>query len=131
MQSSMSNNLNLQDPYNHYSWNPEQYSGRHKFVFNMVMELPFGKGRRYMADANGAVNAVLGGWKLIWVSQFQSGQFFSPSYSGSDPSNTNTFGGLPDRIADGNLDGDQRKVEKWFDWQAFTRPPAGRYGTRA
>lgn len=127
-QSSMSDNLNLQDPYNHYMWNREQYSGRHKAVLNMVIEMPFGKGRRYLSSAPGAVDAVLGGWKLVSVSQWQSGQYFSPSYSGSDPSNTNSFGGLPDRIADGNYDSGDRKVEKWFDWQAFTRPPAGRYG---
>jgi hypothetical protein len=126
--ASMSNNLNLQDPYNHYSWNREQYTGRHKFVLSAVIELPVGKGKRFMANAPGAVDAVFGGWKIIWLTHLQSGQFFSPSFSGSDPSNTNTSGGLPDRNSDGNLPSDQRKVEKWFDWQAFTRPPSGRYG---
>src|SRR5947208_12258337 len=71
---------------------------------------------------------VLGGWRMMWISIFQSGQYFSPSFSGSDPSNTNTSGGLPDRIANGNVDPGQRSVNRWFDPAAFATPPAGRFG---
>jgi hypothetical protein len=36
--------------------------------------------------------------------------------------------GLPDRIANGNLPTDQRKLTRWFNPAAFAAPPAGRYG---
>jgi hypothetical protein len=52
----------------------------------------------------------------------QTGQYFSPVFSGSDPSNTNTFGGLPDRIANGNLATDQRTVDRWFNVGAYAIP---------
>jgi hypothetical protein len=58
----------------------------------------------------------------------ETGQYFSPSFSGADPSGTNTSGGLPDRIANGNLPTDQRTLAHWFDTSAFVRPPVGRFG---
>ena len=81
-----------------------------------------------LSDIPAVANHLIGGWKLAWLGYFQTGQYFSPSYSGADPSNTNTAGGLPDRIGDGNLPTDQRTLERWFDVSAFTRPPAGRFG---
>jgi hypothetical protein len=74
------------------------------------------------------VDFVLGGWQLDWISILETGQFFSPSFSGSDPSNTNTSGGRPDRIGNGNLPADQRTLEHWFDAAAFAVPAAGHYG---
>jgi hypothetical protein len=74
------------------------------------------------------VDVVLGGWKIAWTSILQTGQFFSPSFSGSDPSNTNTSGGRPDRVCNGNLASDQRALNRWFDTSCFVAPPAGRFG---
>ena len=53
---------------------------------------------------------VLGGWQLYWIGYLQTGMFFSPTYSGSDRSNTNTVGGLPNRTCNGNLSSDQRST---------------------
>jgi len=119
--------LNLENPYNARFWNRDFFA-RHRVVLNTVWELPFGRGRRFMSDATGAVDQVLGGWRLVWVAYMQTGQFFSPGFSDADPSNTNTFGGLPDRKCDGNLPPDQRTVERWFDTSCFVNPPAGRFG---
>jgi len=74
------------------------------------------------------VDAIAGGWKFTWISYFANGPHFSPSYSGADPSNTNTFGGLPDRICDGNLSGGSRGPDGWFDPSCFVVPEAGRFG---
>jgi hypothetical protein len=65
------------------------------------------------------------------VAYFQTGQYFSPSFSGSDPSNTNTSGGLPDRICDGNLPAGQRGGSRWFGTSCIAVPPGGRFGTAA
>jgi hypothetical protein len=71
---------------------------------------------------------VVGGWRADWVAVMETGQFFSPSFSGVDSSNTNTVGGLPDRIGNGNLPSGQRTLEHWFDASAFTVPVAGHFG---
>src|SRR5690606_20116239 len=109
-------------------WNREQYDARHKFVINTSWDIPVGRGRTYMSDVPAAVDHVIGGWQLTTIHYFKSGQYFTPSFSGADPSNTNTVGGLPDRIADGNLPTDQRSIDGWFDVNAFQLPPSGRYG---
>jgi hypothetical protein len=42
-------------------------------------ELPFGKGRRWMADQNRWVNGILGGWNMTWLLAYNSGQPFEVS----------------------------------------------------
>ncbi|MBI3679393.1 MAG: TonB-dependent receptor [Acidobacteria bacterium] len=128
LSNSMADYLNLQDPYDHSFWNRDAFNSRHRAVVTTIWDLPFGRGRRYMNTAPKLMNAMLGGWQTQTVHYFQSGQYFSPSFSGTDPSNTNTFGGLPDRIGDGNLDPGARQVSRWFDAGAFVAPAAGRYG---
>ena len=119
--------LNLENPYAPLPWNRDFFA-KHRVVFNTVWELPFGRGRRFLHTIPGAANQVIGGWRLVWVSYLQNGQYFSPSFSGNDPSNTNTFGGMPDRICNGNLPPGERSRIGWFDASCFAEPPAGRFG---
>lgn len=128
LSNAMSDYLNLENPYDHHFWNRDQYNARNRAVITTVWDLPFGKGRRWMSHAPKPVETVLGGWQAQTVHYFQGGQYFTPSYSGIDASNTNTIGGLPDRIADGNLDRGVRNVPRWFDASAFAVPPVGRFG---
>ncbi|HKX00827.1 MAG TPA: TonB-dependent receptor [Bryobacteraceae bacterium] len=125
--NSMADYLNLDNPYSTNHWNRDLIA-RHRVVFNSVWELPFGKGRRFMNNASRAVDEVLGGWRLVWVTYLMTGQYFSPFFDNADPSNTNTFGGMPDRICNGNLPTGQRTVNHWFDTSCFVNPPAGRFG---
>jgi hypothetical protein len=93
-----------------------------------MWELPLGRGRRYLGNIPRAVDEVFGGWNIAWVTYLQSGQYFSPSFSDDDPSNTNTFGGLPDRVCNGNLPPSERRLDRWFDTSCFVPPPPGRFG---
>ncbi|HYM12330.1 MAG TPA: carboxypeptidase regulatory-like domain-containing protein [Bryobacterales bacterium] len=126
--NNMANFLNLENPYSHNFWNRDQYTSRNRLVMNANYDLPVGRGRRFLPNAPRVVDGALGGWRLMWISIFQSGQYFSPAFSGSDPSNTNSSGGLPDRIGNGNLAPGNRQVQRWFDPTAFAVPPAGRFG---
>ncbi|MDP2999674.1 MAG: TonB-dependent receptor, partial [Bryobacterales bacterium] len=101
--SSYANTLNPQDPYAAPGWSRVQYTTRQRVVFNTIWTLPVGRGRKFLSSVPRVVDHVLGGWQLYWIAFMESGPFFSPSFSGSDPSNTNTSGGLPDRKANGNL----------------------------
>ena len=128
MSHNMSNFLNVENPYAALTFNSEQYNSRHRGVINTTWILPIGRGKSLLSDAPAALDAALGGWQLGWIAYLQSGQFFSPSFSGADPSNTNSFGGRPDRIADGNLAAGSREIGRWFDPSAFAAPPPGRFG---
>jgi hypothetical protein len=128
LSNAMSDYLNLENPYDHRFWNRDQFNARNRAVISTIWNLPFGKGRHWMAHAPKLADSLLGGWQAQTVHYFQGGQYFTPSFSGSDPSNTNSIGGLPDRIADGNLDRGVRNVQRWFDASAFVPPPTGRFG---
>jgi hypothetical protein len=127
--NNMSNWLNLENPYDVTSnWARDDLTRRHRAVIETMIDLPWGRGRRFLPNAHPVVNAVLGGWTLQTISIFSTGVFFSPAFSGADPSNTNSVGGLPDRIADGNLPPGQRSVDRAFDASAFRVPQPGRFG---
>ncbi|MFB3828230.1 MAG: TonB-dependent receptor domain-containing protein [Bryobacteraceae bacterium] len=126
--SNYSNTQNLENPYAPLMWNRDAFTSRQRAVINAIWTIPAGKGRRYLSSAPAAVDHILGGWRLYWIVYAETGQFFSPSFSGSDPSNTNTSGGLPDRIANGNLPPGERTIRRWFDPAAFTVPGRGAFG---
>lgn len=126
--NNMADYLNLENPYDHVFWNRDQYTSRNRAVINLTYDIPVGRRKRHWGNMHPVLDNVLGGWQIGWISYFQSGQYFSPSFSGSDPSNTNTVGGHPDRIGDGNLEPGQRDRNRWFDASAFVVPPAGRFG---
>jgi hypothetical protein len=127
--SNLHSFLNTENPYDVTSrWGRDASNPRHRAVVTTMIELPWGRGQRFLSDAPAVVDQILGGWKLQTISYLASGKYFSPSFSGADPSRTNTSGGLPDRICDGNLPPGERTVELWFDPSCFAVPPAGRFG---
>jgi hypothetical protein len=126
--SNYSNTQNLENPYAPLFWSRDSSTVRHRIVLNAIWNLPFGKGKRFLGSAPAVLQHIAGGWQLYWIGYMETGQFFSPGFSGSDPSNTNTVGGNPDRIANGNLPPSERTLSRWFDTTAFVRPPAGRFG---
>lgn len=105
----------------------QQYSPRHRLIVNAIWELPVGAGKRFL-NVRGPADWILGGWQLSGTYAAQGGEYLRPSFSGSDPSNTNTYGGTPDRIGNGNLPRSIRTIDRWFDASAFTVPPKGRFG---
>ena len=127
-----SNNMNnysiTENPYALGRWERDGADRRQYIVVSTTWALPVGKGRRFMSSAPGVVDRVLGGWNLQSISTFASGPYFSPGFSGTNPSNTNSSGGLPDRIADGNLGSGQRTDNKWFDASSFAIPQPGHFG---
>jgi len=128
MASNMNNFLNLENPYGPLLWNRDPNTSRHRVVSNVVWRIPVGRGQSYLSHVPAVVDQVLGGWQLYWIGYFETGRYFTPSFSGSDPSNTNTSGGLPDRICNGNLPTSQRSINQWFNAACFVAPPAGRLG---
>lgn len=83
---------------------------RHQWMNQALWELPLGRG------------PLLGGWQLNFLLNLSTGHWLNPVFTGSDPSNTNTFGGRPD-VA-GSLTY-PRTLAAWFDRTAFAPPPAG------
>jgi len=90
----------------------------HRFVSSYVYDLPFGRGKAFLANANRFVEGALGGWTVAGITTLTSGRMVNLSVQGN-PSNT---GGpdRPDVVGDWRL-GDQRSLDRWFNTAAFVR----------
>jgi hypothetical protein len=108
----------------------EGYSVRHRVNGALIYQVPVGRGRRFLSGLPAVANHALGGWTLSGLFYFETGRYFTPSFSGVDISATGTTGGRPDRIGNGNLPPGERSVDRWFDPAAFVVPAAntGRFG---
>jgi carboxypeptidase family protein len=65
------------------SWDPNamravsDYDAKHQFNANWITELPFGKGKLIGGNANGFLDAVIGGWQLSGLFRLTSGLPFN------------------------------------------------------
>jgi len=60
---------------------------RHNFNGNYILDLPFGRGRRFGASASRLVDAMIGGWEYSGTARWHSGFPFSPSNGFNFPTN--------------------------------------------
>jgi len=128
-QRSIANYLDTENPYDVLShWANDGPTRRTYATITASWQLPFGKGHKYLSDAPALVERAAGGWSLTSITYLGSGYYFSPSYSGADPSNTGTFGGLPDKVGDPNAVPGGKTVQESFNTAAFAVPQPGHFG---
>ena len=91
--SFSNSNPNGQSAQNSYNLSAERansdFDVRQRLVLSYVYELPFGRGRRFLSGIPGYANALLGGWQVNGLSQFQSGNPVNVTVQGTR-SNTGT-----------------------------------------
>lgn len=70
-----------------YETRPASSDVPHRISISGIWELPFGKGRRLASNANGLTDAIVGGWSLQAIGQWQSGRpiDFGNLYYNGDP----------------------------------------------
>ncbi len=86
----------------------------HRLSLSGIYEMPFGRGRRWLASAPSAVDFIAGGWQLNGIITFQSG---APLGFGNALFNGN--------IEDIKIPAGERTVDRWFNTEAgFNRVPA-------
>jgi hypothetical protein len=93
---------------NRWTW-LDSNNPRHRIAYATTYDLPFGRGRRFLADSNRVVDAILGGWQASGMLFWDSGAFLrfgTMQYLGGDP-----------RISD-------RSRDRWFDTSQFAVQPA-------
>ena len=129
--------------FNKLDWGLSQLNLNDSFTASVLYDLPFGQGKRYGSNWNGATNAILGHWQLDLIeratsgfplfvvdSADESGVFFS--YNG------NTFQ-RPNQVGDPNTAGNEggstgcptkiHTLQNWFNPCAFAKAPTGELGT--
>jgi hypothetical protein len=109
------------------------FTHRNRFLTTFLYDLPFGKGKMLLNDANGFLDRVVNGWELAGVLLFQSGPFMTVSQL-NDPCGCgfNVFsstGGRADAVTGVNPYAGQ-SIAQWIKPAAFATPPnnVGRFG---
>jgi hypothetical protein len=115
---------------------------RQRFVGSVLYELPFGKGKRILGSASGALNQLIGGWQLNLIPTLQSGvnrSVTSPNTStiayitqhanatGINPYSSFSLNGVT--IAPREGFGSNNRSLYWFDPLAFTQAAPLTFGT--
>jgi hypothetical protein len=125
---NMYNWANTQNPYAITdNWARDSANRERYWVTSVTWDLPFGRQQRFLVNVPAIVDHVVGGWTMQFISTFATPTYVSPSYSGSDPSGTNTIGGLPDTISS-PYSGFTRIINQWFNPKAFAVPTLGNFG---
>src|ERR1700722_2220598 len=126
-------------------WGLSQLNLNDSFTASVLYDLPFGKGKHFGGDWNGATNAILGNWQLDLIeratsgfplfvvdSADESGVYFS--YNGDTFQRPNQVGN-PNKAGDeGGFTGCPTQIhtkQNWFNPCAFAKAPAGELGTAA
>lgn len=104
-----------------------------RLVLGSVLDLPFGRGKKYASNVSGVADKLISGWGVDTIITFQRG---FPIIIGGCPgplSNVgipNTGCARPDRTAlSHNMSGSvSQRLGEWFDTSVFTTPTDFSYG---
>jgi Carboxypeptidase regulatory-like domain/TonB dependent receptor len=102
-----------------------------RLVISYVLDLPFGRGKRYLSGASGLTEKLVGGWGIDGVTIFQSG--FPLVFSNSRPNYVTLFGAgsRPNFVAGCNKSaptGGRAKLGEWFNTACFSAPADFTFG---
>ncbi len=108
---------------------------RQRFLLTGLYQLPFGRGRHFLANSNAVANAFLGGWQLSTIFLKETGPFMTaidsnPADSAANLNELNRGTTIrPDQVGNCNISNPGPNAS-WFNINAFTLTPpgAGRIG---
>jgi hypothetical protein len=124
--ASAESRSNMQDPRNfRAAYGLSSFNFSHRVTFSGVYDIPVGRGRRFLSNAGGVVNAIAGGWQADSIFAAQTGPPGTLTMA-TATSNTGTTQ-YPNRICDGN-DGAPHTVRQWFQTSCFVAPPNYTFG---
>ena len=111
-------------------WGLSQLNLNDQFTASVIYDLPFGKGKRFGGDWNGAEDAVLGGWQVNLIEKATSGfPLFvvdSNNQSGVNFQWNGTPMNRPNEVCNPHLS--HPTNAEWFNTSCFVAPPAGQLG---
>jgi hypothetical protein len=104
------------------------FSVRHRFTENIIFDVPVGKGRKYMGSAQGAMQAIAGGWQITSIGSFQSGTPFSVlnGVGITGVGDAIDFPDRPDLVSSNTTTGD---INGWINTSAYAIGLPGHLGS--
>ena len=95
-----------------------------RFVASYVLDVPVGRGKKFLSDINRPTDEILGGWGINGITTIQSGFPLAIS-AASNPLSQFNFGSLRPNVDSTNkaITGSaQSRVNEWFNTAAFSQP---------
>jgi hypothetical protein len=108
------------------NYGPAFFDARHIFSLSGSYELPFGRERKFGADWNRALDAVLGGWSTSFAVTAHTGFPITVQDSSNPSLQATRSTPWPNRIGSGKVD--NPTLEHWIDRSAFVSAPLGTFG---
>jgi len=117
-------------------WAYSQIHLAHSFTGSIIYDLPFGRGKQFGHDWNGAVNSLLGNWQLTLIEKITSGfgvpLVDSTNQSGQFPSfdnggNGNNFN-RPNQVSGCDPYAANHGLNQWINATCFVAPTPGQLG---
>jgi Carboxypeptidase regulatory-like domain len=112
-------------------WGLSQTNLNNDFTASVVYDLPFGKGKKYGSDWNGAASEILGNWEVTVIEKVTSGfpVFVVDSENGSGVNFENDGNDLnrPNQTCGAKLG--SPSLGEWFNTSCFSAAAAGELGT--
>jgi hypothetical protein len=111
------------------------YDVAHRAVISYVLDLPFGKGKKFLSGVTGVADKLVSGWGLNGITTFQSG--FPLFFSALPTTLSTTFGAgapRPVYVAGCNKEVSGRpqdRLGRWFNTACFTAPNTFGFGTES
>jgi hypothetical protein len=105
-----------------------------RLVISYVLDVPIGKGKKYLAGAGGTLDKIVGGWGIDGVTIFQRG--FPLAFTNGQVNGTTLFGGgsRPNVVpgCDAMVSGSATsRLGGWFDTACFKAPADFTFGDEA
>jgi outer membrane receptor protein involved in Fe transport len=115
-----------------------QYDIPHNLVIGYGIDLPFGRGKRFLGSVHGVLNGIVSGWRVNGITTLRSGVPFGPAqfFAGSALSQLGGGGGYfglggfymrPDVVPGCNKSAsgsrEHRATNGWFNTACFTPVP--------
>ena len=117
-------NTNLSSSYSSAAWDI-----RHSATASFLYELPFGKGKKYVNQANRAVDAVIGGWQMNSIFTFRTGSPFTIRSNFCQGTFANCFADILPGQSPNAAPSGGRNANEWFNIAAFSKTVVpGTYG---
>ena len=114
---------NFVDPFNYMVKSLASDDVPQRLVASFVYELPVGKGKPLGNALNKGADAVLGGWEVAGIVNYQEGFPFTPSITSTLD---NGQGTQPNRVCSGRIS--NPSINNWFDTSCFTAPAVNTIG---
>jgi hypothetical protein len=89
-------------------------------ALNYSYLLPFGRGQAFLSGSSNLVNKIVSGWQISGITDIQTGQPFSVTYTASGT--TGLVSGRADRVPGVPLYPTTKTKAQWFNPAAFQAP---------